>query len=104
MNGAQDIKLEVIKVLATSGGDSDGAGRIDIHIIRWNDRLPVLEKRQYIRDSKTQQVRPGKCKGLTADEVRVLVEKWPEIEAIFIEHDNEYVPEAKSDGTKKKKK
>lgn len=77
-----------------------GPGRTVIRVVSWNKRPPVLEKRQIIIDDKTREERSGKNKGLTAAEVEMVVDRWPEIRDLFIQHDPTYTPRP-TDGKRK---
>lgn len=100
MRATSEIKETVIKELCADGV---GPGKIVIRIVSWNDLPPVVEKRQYILDKDTRQLRTGKNKGLRAGELEMLVERWPEIRKIMAEYDPEWEPKAdvKTSGKKK---
>lgn len=70
--------VKVVSVLRSVGA---GPGRTELRVVSWNDNEPVLEKRQFIKDSATGAIRPGKCRGLTLKDVSFVVSNWPDIHA-----------------------
>lgn len=50
----------------------------------WNGNEPVIEKRQFIRDRVSGEVRPGKCRGLTLKDVSFVVSNWPDVQRAMV--------------------
>lgn len=59
-----------------------------IKIVSWDERPPVLEKRQIMTEAGKERV--GKCKGLNPWEFDELVHRADEIREVFIKHDARY--------------
>lgn len=86
------IKETVFAVLQKDG---EGPGRTEIRLVSWNDRPAVLEKRQFILDRATNKERTGRAKGFLWCEMKMLVEKWAELDALYKKAGETGIPEGK---------
>lgn len=84
MPATNEIKMDVKCVLDRTEGDGP---RMDIRIVSWNDRAPVLEKRQIIKLKDTGEERTGRNRGFTATEFEMLTARSEEILLLFEKHD-----------------
>lgn len=53
-----------------------------IRLIRWNSQRPYVENREFILDEK-KEWRPGKSRGLSAEDLDVLLEKREQLAEDF---------------------
>lgn len=73
-----------VRVLAVLRSFGVGPGRTELRIVAWNGNEPVIEKRQFIRDRVSGEVRPGKCRGLTLKDVSFVVSNWPDVQRTMV--------------------
>lgn len=60
-------------------------GQTQLRVVSWNGQEAVLEKRQFFRDGKTGEQRPGRCKGLTMEDFEFVLTNVNKIREIFAE-------------------
>ncbi len=71
----REVSEEVLKVLQE---DKMYGNPVQLRIVSWNNKAPKLEKRMMYRDD-SGELKNGKLTGLTADDVKLIIEKKDEI-------------------------
>jgi hypothetical protein len=72
--------LHAPNIIAVLRSESAGSGRIDLRIVSWDNSAPVLEKRHFVYDRSVNELRPGRLRGLTYDDLHLIVTNLPEIQ------------------------
>jgi hypothetical protein len=76
----KEIKCDVLKVIDTA--ELHGGNKVQIRIVTWNGKNPMLEKRELWTDEEGNE-KMGKAKGFTLEELTKIVENFDEIEKIM---------------------
>lgn len=82
-NQVDEIKEEVLKEIHVF--EKDERKRLITRIVKWNDRNPVLEKREFYlpKNSTDGKWMAGKVKGLTKDDFAILITMKDEINSLY---------------------
>lgn len=75
----KDIKCEILTVLNEA---ETRRGITRLQIVSWNDRSPMLEKREYWTDKEGNE-KAGKAKGLNLDDLDMIVDQFDAIEKMM---------------------
>jgi len=78
---SQRHDARVLGILRTTGS---GVGRVELRIVAWNERLTVLENRQWVLDRENGGERPGKNRGLMLSDLEFILANFDKVKALMV--------------------
>jgi len=76
---ANKIEVNVLKVFNEKKTRN---GSVRLHVIRWGNYSPQLEKREYYFDTENNE-KPGKAKGLNHEDLQLIIDNAEEIQKLL---------------------